>query len=392
MYIKRLLPLISIFLIIVLYAALNNWLISCPECGADGGTSLYQIDQKSANLSNINGTLEREYAKIDLKAASNAAAAATTPPAETPKKNEKEAGSVIPARNTAVNSNGSTTNSNGAKSPSSNTATTVLSEKELLEKDIRGKAATRASLRHYWVFLSGILLFLSLAAITVALYVIHCSYQGTARWLLGGGSLLAGGGVALLIYCIREKYMSIILPMFRESFDKGDVLTAWIHFFNIVGFAATACIVTSSAALYWKVKKKKQQDSANEDFGTERLYAKSILYIGAAMLFVSMLRMDLSFDWHLDYVATHLKDGISRFFSSVLAVQAAFYAIMLGLVYFPFASLPKKGDAEREKAGEPTAGGKIWSLLPEPLPKLLAIISPFLAGPLAELVKFFTAS
>lgn len=395
MYIvKRLLPSIAIFSILGLYAVLVDKFITCKKCGSGQSTALYQLDRKTANLSNINATLEEEYAKLEANSNSNSAntAVKNVPPAPTEAKKEtvRDPKGVSPAAKAGA-ANSANANAETPKQTASPAATPKsLTEKEKLEQEIRGKAAARYSFKNYWIFLSGILLFLSFAAVAVGLNILLHFYSNRMKWVWISASLVAALAASGWICFHLDKYMALILPMLDQSLAQAPEMKWWIHFFNVGGLAATAFFVVASAGLYWHVSVKKETATKQTSYDDERLFAKTILYVGAAMLFVSMLRMDLMFDWHLNYVADHLRDGLSKFFSSVLAVQAAFYTILLGIVYLPFASLPKKGDAAKEKAGEPTAGGKMFAILPDPLPKLLAIISPFLAGPIAELVKFFT--
>lgn len=405
-HIKYILPLLSVLVLVGLYGILESSLIKCRNCGLgdDYGRSLYQVDANVADLRNVNDAVNARKAEIDKKANSNSTIAATpaatvsAPETKQSPANANTAKSLPakPGERDAGTAAVASSNSNAAPkpAPSPTASPKPLTEKEKAEQEIRATASSRYAFRIYWIFLSGILFFLSLASLVAAAYIIT-SLPIKKGWLIP--PYASAAGVVIVLWFRDWDYMSILLPLFEETFLKDGISLFWTHAFNVGGFAATACLAVTSAILYWQVGEDAGQTDA--EIEKENRLAKIIFYIGAAMLFVAMLRMRLAFDWHMTYVVWYLQAGLSAFFSSIIAVQAAFYTLMLGIMYLPFTLIRKKeqkqgvaktkAKAQTAEADKASVSAKAWGFI-DSLPKLIALIGPFLAGPIAELVKFFT--
>ncbi len=112
-----------------------------------------------------------------------------------------------------------------------------------------------------------------------------------------------------------------------------------------------------------------------------------ILYIGALMLFVGIVRVKLLGDWHLIFVNTDYAKLLESFFNISIAVQAGFYSILLAVVYLPVVyAIP--GSEESEAAPE-----KNWferhglPFSAEFMTKFVAVFSPLLATPIVDFLK-----
>lgn len=112
-----------------------------------------------------------------------------------------------------------------------------------------------------------------------------------------------------------------------------------------------------------------------------------ILYIGALMLFIGIVRLNLLADWHLIFVKQEFNELLRGFFNSSISVQAAFYSILLALIYLPVVYAIPGG---KESAIEP---GKNWferlglPISNDFLTKIIAVFSPLLATPIVDVIK-----
>ena len=317
---------------------------------------------------------------------------------------------------------------------------------------VRNQVSARYSSRLLWVFLTAVFFVLCVAAILVSQSVIRDSIREKGRqqrWLFWTtlGAISFGLFVSIPVF-LRDSYpalkdsnyMSIVLPMYEKSFGgNGDLSLDVINFINAFGFAATIFILAASCSIIASVQKKKQAiasenavdnaeaaakadaakavekaaaeanvakpvEKANleadapapeapETFENQKSNARIILYIGGLMLFVGMLRVKLIGDWHLAFVSSDPANPyyklLAEFLKSSLAVQAGFYTIILAAIYLPVVYVIQSKDVPAEAKKEDKTGW-IGISFAEVLPRLIAIISPFLAGPLLDFLKYFT--
>jgi len=274
------------------------------------------------------------------------------------------------------------------------------------------------------------------------------------QWIALVGAVGFGGFVYFGLE--DEAYFMVEPLFSQSIWSNGDISKGLVHFVNCLGFTATVWLVFAGNAILYAVITKRDAVQVYEDQNLtdekllerleaqeqsasraksafealpetdphktaqiERLdgeikifkekiialtialkdkfapYQKSItaiLYIGALMLFVGMLRVQLASDWHLIFVSTDTTNKfyllLASFFKSSIGVQAIYYSVLLLVIYLPVVyAIP--GGEESETAPEKNMLQQIG--LPfssEYLTKLLAVFSPVLAGPIAELFNY----
>ncbi|HEY0462050.1 MAG TPA: hypothetical protein VGC97_23150 [Pyrinomonadaceae bacterium] len=260
------------------------------------------------------------------------------------------------------------------------------------------------------------------------------------RWQVIAGSVSLVFGI--VVYCFFEdRYLSIVLPMYVQTiWSNGDVSEKLVHFINCFGFAVTLYLVFAAAAVFYAVQTKEQDSGKGilrrkNDLAAEKEYLSrqmtelgetdsekskslesqitemdkkivgldielknifevnrqqitSILYVGALMLFVGMVRIKLLAEWHLLFISLKADSPfytlLSDFFNKSIGVQAAFYSLLLLVMYVPVVySIPGLMDSQTatgqnflERLGLPFSG--------EFIKKWIAIFSPVMAGPIMD--------
>lgn len=429
----RFFPLIIVVFLVVVYAISDFSFIQCNffvQCVPIDGSAISQIDEKVVDLKNINAVLENKSTIYKTKdnRVKDKEKEVEEKQAEVDKKT-KEINDAL-----AADGNANVTALTAEKTKLENTVKAKQTESNTLVADrektnteiagVRNQVSARYSSRMLWVFLTAVFFVLCVAAIIVSRSVIKDSITDEGRrkrWLLLTtiGSIAFGLFVSLPVFFRTESnYMSIVLPMYEKSFGgNGDLSLDVVNFINAFGFAATIFLLAASCSIIASVQNKKQAVSADETkadeqpadlpdgtqnktagvetdpFQTQKTNARMILYIGGLMLFVGMLRVKLVGDWHLVFVSTDPNNPyyklLAEFLKNSLAVQAGFYTIILAAIYLPVMYvIQAKGGAVGVKKEEQKTGWAGFSLA-DVLPRLIAIISPFLAGPLLDLLKYF---
>lgn len=259
---------------------------------------------------------------------------------------------------------------------------------------LRRQTGDRYAYRMSWVFLNGVFLVLCIAAFVIGGLVIKDSTGADyKKWFVA--VIILTVIIPALIFLFNyfsggETYMSLISPILNQSIAKfGDISLTAISFFNVLGFAGVIVIVFAASAVFKKVGEKNE----GEDFTNEKRNIKAILYVGALMLFVGVMRMKLGFDWHLLFVSSDVNDvfykAAAEFYKTPIAVQAGFYTILLMLIYLPVAYAisekePKPADGQNSKNFLQNLGIPVTA---EAVFKVIAVLMPALAAPLIGLLK-----
>jgi hypothetical protein len=260
------------------------------------------------------------------------------------------------------------------------------------------------------------------------------------RWQFIAAAAAIGFGL-IVYFGQEEKYLSIVIPMYSQSiWSNGDVSKELVHSINCFGFTATVWLVFAGGAVFYAVRSKHdgviefingnktkletekaelekelEELSKNENadptnlttqitnkgakisalgarlknkFEANRRQINSILYVGALMLFVGMVRIKLLSEWHLLFVSFDLDNPfyklLANFFNKSIGIQAAFYSLLLLVIYVPVVyAIPGLMDSQSasgqnflERLGLPFSS--------EFMKKFIAIFSPFLAGPIMD--------
>jgi hypothetical protein len=437
----RFFPLISLACLVLVYAFSEITFVKCwfDGCKNIETTNISQVDEKDKDLAKIPEQLKAKVLEFETKAnrvddkvkeieitqtaigikikeISNAGVANTN--ANTANTNtENSTANTSKSVNTSANIAGSSVAKlkilNDEKAKLDKTLETQRAELKVLIEDkdktkseilgIRTQVSERYSSRMIWVFLTGVFFLLCIAAIWISVSTIKESIEEEKRskWLLWSSGIAFVFAILLFSSVSifpKDNYMSIMIPMFNQSIHTyGDIPFQVINFFNVLGNAATIFLVFASCAVLSDILKKKDANGSKNPpsplntFEDNEQNIRAILYVGALMLFVGLLRFKLLTDWHLIFVSTDHSNEfytlLANYFKSSIGVQAGFYSILLAVIYLPVAyAIPSK---DVPTPPSPNLLEKIGLPFPSDfLTRLITVLSPFLAGPLAELFKF----
>lgn len=303
-------------------------------------------------------------------------------------------------------------------------------QKRLLElkvesNNIRQEIASRYSNRMSWTFLTAVFLLLSLSAILLAIVIIRDSVVATKRWVITT-SIIAG--LFALVMFVSLGYMRVLRVLYNDTVFGGyDLPFPLLNFSNVLGFAATIFLVAAVSAILFSVEERHGEEETVADLTAERnttgelstsaaqtattasiilaeKYEKQmdnlkfVLYLGGAMLFVAVLQLNTLAEWHRAFLPPEINNTVSSihqtFFKSSITFQAGIYTILLGIIYLPAAYIIKQKATTlnrlRALPADHLANMGLTFSFWDYLPKLLTILSPFLATSGIELIKYLT--
>ncbi len=192
--------------------------------------------------------------------------------------------------------------------------------------------------------------------------------------------------------------MSILKPLLEKTVktDMGQIVEV-ANRVNSIGFAASFTLVLASCAILLPPNNHSSPDGLRE-LSKRMNYLRLVLYVGTLLLVVGVLLMRSIFHWSLAFIPP-TEDGVDKivesFTSSIVTAEAGFYTLILAGVYLPAAlilqwrarSLQKLPEDVSEKDKVLQGYGLTFSFK-ESLPRLVAILGPFLVGPVGELFKY----
>ncbi|MCA1642670.1 MAG: hypothetical protein LC785_12145 [Acidobacteria bacterium] len=281
--------------------------------------------------------------------------------------------------------------------------------------------------RFLWVFFTALNNLASAAALVISLRLIHNSIGGTTLARGRAGSFLRGSGLKatlaglllLALLLLLPKHQPPDPPRYRafmpQIYDLLNCAPAAdlpaanpVTFITlIVGLIVVACVVLASCVIIWPASGGRRQRAG--ELARRMGYLRVLLYAGTATLVTTVLRISVTFHWGLahlppvsgnDETRAAVAKVMADFNTSFVSTQAGAYTLLLAAIYIPAALvldgraaalarrvLPQMGKKERE---EWLRARGLSSSFSEHLPRIVAILGPFLAGPLGDLIGFLS--
>ncbi len=294
----------------------------------------------------------------------------------------------------------------------------------------------------------GLLALLALAFVTI--YVVGKTFEvwkplsqssTRRRWIYAGGLI----GLAFLLVPLIDKAMILLRPsglglLARQSRMTGQIIAViqsqfvWTSWFSVhsvelyafrAGYGAATALIISSAVTLLPLSGFAESSTVKPEVEENALYTamqmrhlRALLYSGAVILVVTTFRQNVTLRWALDYLqlpASLEKDvafALPRFLfqrlevlvSNIVTGTGILNTLILASLYIPSAYvLQRRGEylavaADSDKSKKDsrvlTKAHKDWMeqhglsfVLKDQLPKMAAILSPLLAGPIGQLLS-----
>jgi hypothetical protein len=270
-------------------------------------------------------------------------------------------------------------------------------KEDLLSQELRLRERTSLiySGRMTWYFLMMIYLFICAGSITVSLIIIfHLFPNHRVLLLLLPVTLSSLFGI--YFFSRPAVHMVLFMEIFKNTIVK-DVpsIERITNLLDSIGNAAAFCLLLTSCAILLAPYHLSFPQGLRE-LSRRMSYARSVLYTGTLLLIVTILLKGSLYQWSLAFTSREpaAVKIASSFVSSLLAVEGGFYTLVLVAVYVPAAVVLQRrayclrklptGYEEREKMF--AQHGMTFSLK-EALPRILAILGPFLAGPIGQFLS-----
>jgi len=255
--------------------------------------------------------------------------------------------------------------------------------------------ALRYSGRMTWYFLGEIFLYVCIGCLGIASVLTAQSFPDR-RILWAFGVIAFSAIVGLFFYRHPEIHMAIFQTIFRNAIS-GDVpaIAQITDLLNSLGNAALFSLLIATCATL-----RPSQDVSNgtsfpgrmKQLSTRMKTLRIILYAGTLLLITAILLKKAIYQWALAYTPQDDALEIARnFVASLLTLEGGFYTLVLAAAYLPAALvLQRRAQVlvglsldEAEQEVKLKEYGLNFSLK-ESLPRILAILGPFLTGPVAD--------
>lgn len=265
--------------------------------------------------------------------------------------------------------------------------------------EVRNALALRYSGRMTWFLLREIYLYICIASLGIAAFLIFQWIHGDVRrrMLWTFLILVLAGIVGLFLYRHPQVHMAIFLALFTRVItpDLPDIANLTDRL-NSLANAALFSLVVAICILLLPAREASPAESPATDLKEISRRMKSlrlILYTGTLLLVVTLLLKKAIYQWSLAYVPQDgALEAARNLLDAFLTLDGGFYSLVLAAVYLPAALiLHRRAQVLVESSlGEPEQETKLKEFglnfsLRESLPRLLAIIAPFLTGPIAQL-------
>jgi hypothetical protein len=266
-------------------------------------------------------------------------------------------------------------------------------EKLVQETQERKIAALKYGGRMTWYLLGEIDLFVCIAALAVASILIFQLFpQRPFLWMLV--AVISSVLVGLALYVNPALHMTIFLAIFEKAITQDMPAIAQItDFLNSLGNAATFALLFAACATLLPSSEETFPEGMKQ-LANRMKDLQLILYTGTLLLIVTILVKKSVYQWSLAYTSQeeNLAESARNFVSSLLTLDGGFYTMVLAAAYLPAALVLQRRTnllvnlpvEETEKEKKLKEYGLTFSLT-ESLPRILAILGPFLVGPVGEL-------
>jgi hypothetical protein len=279
---------------------------------------------------------------------------------------------------------------------------------------IRKQISDRYSSRLNWVFFTAVYILLCVGCLIVGFVVVFRSFESNKQKTIRSLGITAAivGLFGLLAAFGADQYSFSIKDMLKQSIGNDQMPLKFINFVNVIGFAASAFLITASWSVLESVNSieaspNETPEQKLEEYVQRGQYLKTILYTGTAMLIVGMLRMDSLLDWHKAFLSTENNNAFinlyDNFTKTLFSVEGGFFTLLLASVYLPAAYIVRLKSSELALTDE---NGNVLSIsakeqilkerglifsLGDFAPRLLVILSPLITGQIGELFKYLAA-
>jgi hypothetical protein len=245
--------------------------------------------------------------------------------------------------------------------------------------------------RTSWTLVNGIHFLACLCAIVTAGIVIYkalAEYEQDLRrtivLLTVAAALDVGFGISLLTL---KDVLAPAQQLHRATI--GQVLPSISNYNRIaeaLGLASALSLAVAACAILWQRNVNQQPD--NETVKKRMKLLKAVLYVGAATLVLSVLRLAATHAWAVSYLPpeSDLGKGVATLATGIIGSLGTSYTLLIAGVYLP-AALILRSQYKEDANDKSSMDG--WLAL---TPRILALIAPFLAGPIGKLLVDATNS
>jgi hypothetical protein len=286
--------------------------------------------------------------------------------------------------------------------PPDKAATLLTDDTNLLRENNAGNRtlqATRYGGRITWVFFVLTFMLLSLVALGVAVGLIYKIFSDWNKrpYLSVTITLAISAVIGFTLYKNPETYMTTLKALLEHTVQVDMTnIVAVTNLVNSIGFALSFALVLASCAILLQPYNNSSSKGLKE-LSTRMNYLRTVLYVGTLLLVVGVLLMRAIFQWSLAFVP-QTEVGAEKiaesFTSSIVSAEAGFYTLILAGVYLPAAFILQwragslKGLPEQPSEKDKVLHGYgLTFSLTESLPRIIAILGPFLVGPVGDLLK-----
>ena len=277
----------------------------------------------------------------------------------------------------------------------------VPTDKSLSETEAKAKALQQALLgkqysgRMIWMFFAAAnILF---GAFIMAMFFLVARYW-LKSWTWAAAlvliSLLGGAAVSY------TDYLFLAGPLFKATIQSSDTtgITNFIdvsRFLNSLAYGLGLALVLVVASILFAKENGNDKSRSLGVLTRKSEHLRLVLYGSTIALVVGVLRMDQGFTWAMSFIPdVSVATTAEAFYRSVTMTIGGFFTLLLTAVFLPVSFIiyeraktyVSDGTDESAVSAELEKSGFKFSLAAA-LPRMLAIASPLLTGPIADLLK-----
>jgi hypothetical protein len=252
--------------------------------------------------------------------------------------------------------------------------------------------------RASWTLINGVHVLACVLAIVTASIVIYRALateyldKQTRRIIfLTVIALAADVALGLALWTAVKDAYSPAQQLLRATVGQAQGLPG-INKFNRWGdalsLAGTLCLAVAACATVWQRDVNKTLSA--DDVRQRVRLLRPVLYVGALMLVIAVLRLSATHAWAVAYLPadTELGKAVASFTKGIIGTLGTVFTLLITGIYLP-AALMLQARVREVAASQPDPEGFIKNCginlsVPHTLGRAIVLLSPFLAGPLGE--------